>query len=197
MLLLQTEFLVGGINLIVNFRGYFLSHSESMPAQANTFPCHRTDWSSFPLTCAAVSSGRCEEARNREKFDVCWKSWQGWSKSPFTTNLCFFGRFLLINISLIPKLDASIRGLMSMDRQSSRKQICSPQRGTKSASGGWLHTARLAALQDSPGVLGWRQTVAISAIKTRDSLQNLGWLGVKCKGVKSPLLLQTGRHEKR
>lgn len=62
MLLLQTEFLVGGINLIVNFRGYFLSHSESMPAQANTFPCHRTDWSSFPLTCAAVSVGRCEEA---------------------------------------------------------------------------------------------------------------------------------------
>lgn len=84
-----------------------------MPAQANTFPIH------FHVTelagaifhqhlqqLSSVSLERFEEARNREKFDVCWRSWQVWSKSPFTTNLCFFGRFLLINISLIPKLDA-------------------------------------------------------------------------------------------
>lgn len=104
-----------------------------------------------------VSLGRCEEARNREKFDVCWRSWRGWSKSPFTTNLCFFGRFLLINISLIPKLDASIRGLMSIDTQNSRKQICPPQRGTQSASCGCLHTARLGTLQHIPGFLGWKE----------------------------------------
>lgn len=125
VLLLQTEVLVDGIYLIINFRGYFFSHFESMSDQANRFPCYRADWSSFPPT-RSVSLGRCEEARNREKFDVCWRSQQDWSKLPFTTNLCFFGRFLLINIILIPKLDASIQGLMSIDTQNSRKQICFP-----------------------------------------------------------------------
>lgn len=48
------EVLVGGIYLIINFRGCFLSHFESMPAQANTFPCHRAEWSSLPPTRAAA-----------------------------------------------------------------------------------------------------------------------------------------------
>lgn len=118
-----------------------------MPAQPNTFPCHGADWSSFQPTWEAadiVSFQGCEEWRDTAKFDVCW---QRWSKSPFTTNLRLFSRLVLINISLILKLDASIMGLMSIDRQNNTKQNCFPHRGTKSASRCWFHRGRLLTLQ--------------------------------------------------
>lgn len=159
MLLLQSEFLIGGIDY--KFHRLF-SFTLWVHACSSQYISMSQSWleqfSTDMQQLSSVSLGRCEEARNKEKSDVCWKNWQGWSKSPFTTNLCFFGRILLINISLIPKLDASIRGLLSINIQNSRKQICSPYRGTKSESHGWFHTARLETLQDTPGFLGWKLT---------------------------------------
>lgn len=130
LFLSEIEFMVGGICLIVNFRGYFLLCSQSTPVEPITFPWHTADWGT--LVRRVYKDGKKQEILESR---TCARGASRVGLHHHLALICsFFSWLLQITISLILKPEASIMGLMSTNTQNNRKHNYFAHRSTNSAS---------------------------------------------------------------
>lgn len=130
LFLSEIEFMVGGICLIVNFRGYFLLCSQSTPDEPITLPWHRADWGT--LVRWVYKDGKKQEILDSR---TCARGAGRVGLNHHLPPICsFFSWLLQTTISLILKPEASIMGLTSTNMQNNRKHNCFPHRSTNSAS---------------------------------------------------------------